>query len=50
MSDVIRASNVVLTLPNGGKAGTIYVLLIAIVGMFFSTLCEPHRFDTTSTK
>jgi len=30
--------NVVLSLPNGRKAGTIYVLLVAICGMFFTCL------------
>ena len=30
--------NVVLTLSNGGKAGTIYMLLVAICGMFFVCL------------
>ena len=30
--------NVVLTLGNGGKAGTIYMLLIAICGVFFVCL------------
>ena len=33
-------SNVVLTLGNGGKAGTIYMLLAAICGLFFTCLCE----------
>ncbi len=33
-------SNVVLTLGNGGKAGTVYMLLVAIVGVFFVCLCE----------
>ena len=33
-------SNVVLTLSNGGKAGTIYMLLVAICGLFFVCLCE----------
>lgn len=33
-------SNVVLTLPNGGKAGTIYMLIVAIFGLFFVCLCE----------
>ena len=30
--------NVVLTLSNGGKAGSIYMLLVAIVGAFFTCL------------
>jgi len=32
--------NVVLTLSNGGKAGTIWMLLVAICGMFFVCLCK----------
>ena len=33
-------SNVVLTLSNGGKAGTIYMLLVAICGLFFVCICR----------
>ena len=38
-------SNVVLTLSNGGKAGTIYMLLVAICGVFFVCLCESNSLD-----
>ncbi len=37
---VFEDSNVVLTLGNGGKAGTVYMLLVAICGVFFVCLCE----------
>ena len=30
----------VLSLPNGGTAGTVYMFLVACVGMFFTMLCE----------
>lgn len=39
-ADRILPSNVVLTLSNGGKAGTIYMLMVAIFGLFFVCLCE----------
>ena len=35
----------VLTLSNGGKAGTIYMLLVAICGLFFVCLCRLEGFD-----
>jgi len=39
-------SNVVLTLGNGGKAGSIYMLLVAICGMFLTCLCESSILST----
>ena len=38
----------VLTLSNGGKAGTIYMLLVAICGVFFVCLCELNIFEYQS--
>lgn len=43
----VGVSNVGVTLPNGGTAGTLYVLLTAIFCFFFSTLCESQCFSRT---
>lgn len=47
--DEIYPSNVVLTLGNGGKAGTVYMLLVAIFGLFLVCLCKAKHFNEKDT-